>query len=345
MKILPYDPKSSLTKNFPDNSRLGEYVKTVDPNNLAHLEHGIVILGLADDRGIRNVGGRPGAAEGPTALRQKLYKFTTGKPLLPIYDMGDFLPVGPLEETLQSAALLCKRIHETGHTPLVIGGGHDLGFPPALGLLHARNGNRVTVFNIDAHLDVRPTTQGITSGSPWFLLREHPLFSKSQSRLEEFGIQPHCNAAVLVEYAKRHRFGLHWLEDLQKQGVQTSFQKLLKKNSSSSILVSFDIDSVQWSDAPGCSAPQTLGFTAAEAIEMSYLAGTEQKVESFGLFELSPALDTDGRTATLAAHCLHAFLRGRGYWGKGNREFGIAAKGAKIKSNAKRKKATEVRRR
>jgi formiminoglutamase len=317
MKILPCNPKSLAGTANLDDSRLGNHVKPVELSQLADIAHGIAIVGFSDDTGIRNVGGRTGAAEGPSALRQKLYKFTTGAPSLPIYDLGDLLPLGSIEETHRAGALICRRLHETGHTPVVIGGGHDLGFPPALGLLEARAGKRIGFCNIDAHLDVRPATNGITSGSPWFLLREHPLFAKSKSRMEEFGLQRHCNASVLVEYATRHKFGLHWLSDIRKnrKPVAHQFADLLKKLSKDdSVLVSFDIDSVQWSDAPGCSAPQTVGFTAAEAIEMCERSGENKKVKSFGLFELSPALDPDGRTAALAAHCVNAFLRGRGAW-------------------------------
>jgi len=316
MKILPYDPKTLAGHSIVDDSRLGNHVKAIELSHLANLEQGTVIIGFADDTGIRNVGGRSGAAEGPGALRQKLYKFTLGKPSRPIYDLGDMLPLQTIEDTHRAGTLISRRIHETGHIPVVIGGGHDLGFPHALGLLEASQGKRMAFFNIDAHLDLRPITHGITSGSPWFLLREHPLFQKSKSIIQEFGIQKHCNAEVLVDYAKRHKLGLHWLDDIRSgAGPELSFTRLLKKLAAfNGAVVSFDIDSVQWSDAPGCSAPQTLGFTAAEAIAFSFASGKSPKVKSFGLFELSPPLDPDGRTAALAAHCIKAFLEGKGTW-------------------------------
>jgi len=315
MKILPCDPNSIASASALDDSRLGNHVKCVDLAGLGNLPHGFVIVGFADETGVRNVGGRLGAALGPAALRQKLYKFTTGAPTLPIYDLGDLLPLGTIEETHRAGTLITRRIFETGHVPIVIGGGHDLGYPHALGLLEARPTQRWSVFNLDAHLDLRPTTNGITSGSPWFLLRENPIFQKSKSRIVEFGLQTHCNAHVLVEYAARHKIEMHWLERIRESGCLAVFQRLIKKHCASSLaVVSFDIDSVQWSDAPGCSAPQNLGFTAAEAVALAHLSGKAAKVKSFGLFELSPALDRDGQTATLAAHCIKAFLEGKGAW-------------------------------
>ncbi|RZA06843.1 MAG: hypothetical protein EOP11_09285 [Proteobacteria bacterium] len=321
MKILAVNPKAIAAPGQLDDSRLGLHVASVEESALAAVKPGFALVGFADETGVKNVGGRLGAAAGPLALRQKLYKFTTGAPSLPIYDLGDLQPAASIEETHAQGAALVESALRAGHTPIVIGGGHDLGFPHALGLLMARP--KKTVFiNIDAHLDVRPVTNVITSGSPWYLLREHALFQKTKSRLEEFGLQPHCNAHSLVNYAQTHGFGLHWLPAMRAKGKDASaqFAALLKKHSSyDGFLISLDIDSVNWAEAPGCSAPQTLGFTGAEVIRMAEIAGAEKKVRTFGLFELSPALDRDGQTATLAAHCINGFLRGRGAWKSGKK--------------------------
>ncbi len=312
MKILPIDPKSSCKSSGADNSRLGFHATAINFSELKSREHGIVILGLADDTGIGNVGGRIGAKEAPQAARARLYKFTTGAPGFPLYDLGDLLPENSIEATHAAAAAAVRGIREAGHFPIVIGGGHDLGFPHALGILEA-SGKKSRFCNIDAHLDVRPTTNGITSGSPWYLLREHPLFSATKSRIDEFGIQPHCNALSFVRYAETHKFSLYWLSELRKskRPANLAFAKLLgPKIGSERLLVSLDIDSVQFSDAPGCSAPQTLGFTASEVIQMSFLAGAHPRADSFGIFELSPPLDPDGRTSLLVAHCINACLNG-----------------------------------
>lgn len=312
MKILPIDPKSTAGNTGLDDSRLGLHARAINISELDKLEHGIVILGFADDTGIRNVGGRAGAKDGPAAARAKLYKFTMGAPAVPLYDLGDLLPENTIEETHHAGAAAVRAVMRAGHFPIVIGGGHDLGFPHALGVLeHTRAKTRFC--NIDAHLDVRPTAGGITSGSPWYLLREHALFSETRSALEEFGIQPHCNAHTLVAYARRHKFGLHWLADIRqrKKPAQDSFTKILGgKAGRERLVVSLDIDSVQFADAPGCSAPQTLGFEPSEVIRMSFDSGAHPRVDSVGIFELSPPLDPDGRTALLVAHCINACIQG-----------------------------------
>ena len=44
------------------------------------------------------------------------------------------------------------------------------------------------------------------------------------------------------------------------------------------VFVSFDLDSVRCSDAPGVSCPGTIGLTAEEAVAMCYEAGKNDKV-------------------------------------------------------------------
>lgn len=314
MEISSFEPKSAAGPHGSDTSRLGFHAVSAVLSELPARGHGIVIAGLADDTGVRNVGGRPGAKEGPAAARQRLYKFTTGAYPMPVYDLGDLLPESDIEATHTAAASLVREIAKRGFFPLVIGGGHDLGFPHALGVLESGGkGMRLRVCNIDAHLDVRPTAEGITSGSPWYLLGEHPLFQERRGRIDEFGLQPHCNAPALVRYASQKGFGMHWLEGLRKKKrpVQDLFARLLgPPGGQECLVVSLDIDSVRFAEAPGCSAPQTLGFRAEEAIEMSFLAGSHPRVRSFGIFELSPPLDPDGRTALLVAHCINACLKG-----------------------------------
>ena len=313
MKILSFDPLSLASRTDLDQSKLAYHSRSITLADLPNLKPGIVLIGIADDTGVKNVGGRPGAKDGPLATRQKLYKFTLGAPAVPFYDLGDVLPLSSIEDTHAAGEHCVAKALESGHFPLVIGGGHDLAFPHALAFLRAAGRAPTAYWNIDAHLDVRPVTSGITSGSPWYLLREHKNFRARQDSIHEFGLQKHCNGESLVKYAEERGFRLHWLEKIRATSgsADAQFSRLLKKVSRQTrSLVSLDIDSVQWSDAPGCSAPQTVGFTAAEAIAMSLAAGREPTVKSFGVFELSPAHDPDGRTANLVAHCISACFRG-----------------------------------
>ena len=190
-----------------------------------------------------------------------------------------------------------------------MGGGHDLAFPEALGLMKSFPKKKIGFLNIDAHLDLRPTHNGITSGSPWYLVRENSHFDPIRSKIVEFGIQPHCNAHSLLLYAKEKKIEILWLKNLKKAAAVFK-RELGKLSQRDAIQVSLDIDSIKSSEAPGCSAPQTFGFSPDEIISMCEMSGMNKKVRSFGIYEVSPPLDHDGRTVSLAAQCLWAFIKG-----------------------------------
>jgi formiminoglutamase len=315
MKILSCIPKSIAEPNALDQSRLGFWVEPKNLSEANNIPHGIAIFGFADDTGIKNVGGRVGAALAPDEIRKHLYKFTLGKPKIAVYDFGNLSPAPSLKQTLEQGAEILDKLHSSGHTVISLGGGHDFGFAQSLGFLKSSRKNKSSIINIDAHLDLRKAHPEITSGSPWYLLNESEIFKKSKSKIIEFGVQPHCNAESLVTYAKKNKVEMHWLEDIRakKLTAEKTFHSLIKKQVKfDQILVSLDIDSIQWQFAPGCSAPQVSGFTAEEALNFCYLSGKQKKVKSFGIFEVSPPLDLAGKTSTLAAHCIISFLRGKG---------------------------------
>ncbi len=293
MKILSYEHSSAP-------------IQTISLETLASLSHGVVFFGLADDQGIKNVGGRVGASQGPASFRRKFCRLRFPHLPFPVYDLGDLQPENTIEETHRAARDVIGQIHAAGHSPVIIGGGHDLAFPEAAALLDSVK-KPIRFVNLDAHLDVRDTGKGITSGSPWYLLAESPEFQKSKSEIFEVGIQPHCNAVELQEYARKKKFSITWFSELRGKDMAKYLTSLLKGKTA---LVSLDIDSVRWSDAPGCSAPQNTGFTADEAIAMSFAAGSAKAVRSFGIYELSPPLDREEQTAALVARCAYAFLEG-----------------------------------
>ena len=195
-----------------------------------------------------------------------------------------------------------------GVRSIVIGGGHDYGFPHVAGISDAYQ-KKIGLINVDAHLDVRPVSAGvITSGSPFWLALEKNMVSASN--FVEFGIQPHCNDKSLVEYLRKKKVKIVMLSDCRKSNAVKLFEKNLKAliRKKLKIVVSFDIDSVQMAHAPGVSAPQAEGFTASEFLEMAAICGRYPQVCSIGFFELAPDLDVQNMTTRLVATAIHRYL-------------------------------------
>jgi formiminoglutamase len=275
----------------------------------------ILLLGAPDDRGVLNVGGRVGAHRGPNQIRTMLGNLMLGikNELGKIRISEGFdIHLGPTIETSHQnlSQAICDQLYN-GTLPIILGGGHDYGFPHIEGVQKFLGSNqKLALINIDAHLDLRPPNElGITSGSPFYLALENKILIGKN--LYEFGIQEHCNDISLYEYAQQNSVNIFMLDDLRsKTSPVATFEKLLKKLTKQGykIVISFDIDSIQLSSAPGVSAPQVDGFTATEFLQMARLCGQYPSILSIGFFEYAPDLDENLKTARLVSTAIHRFM-------------------------------------
>jgi formiminoglutamase len=278
------------------------------------------LIGVPDHQAVLNVGGRLGTARGPASFRQI---FARMNGLVPVrsacQDLGDVPIVSSIEANHEAAAGRIAAGHREHGLSLVVGGGHDHGYSHLLGVARAlgfpKKKPRLGCINIDAHLDVRKPDPAITSGSPFYMAIESSVLDPK--RFEEFGIQSHCNGPELWEYVKKKKVKVTEYAALRHGKAVKAFAASLARvaKGCDALVVSFDLDAVVASSAPGVSAPQAEGILPSEAIEMMELAGANRKACSLGIFELNPEHDPEQLTARLAAtsawHFFEAALKRR----------------------------------
>ncbi len=288
---------------------------------------GVCILGLPDDTGVMLNHGRPGARSGPAAFRAALARL--GSPFdlathsdmnIVVYDAGDILPVkGEIlpDEPIRSLAMThtrvteaVERIHQLGLIPVCIGGGHDLTFP-AVRALSRTTGVPSTGINIDAHLDVRKEPG---SGMPFRSLIDGGYLEPTC--FVEFGIGRFSTSREHAEWIESRGGTILHLESVVRHEVgfisntKTAFAKAFPGGNLAGGFVSFDLDSIDASSAPGVSAPSPFGFLPMHATLLAQEAGRNSAVRHFDIMELNPDFDVDGRTARLAALIFINFLAG-----------------------------------
>lgn len=270
-----------------------------------------VLIGVPDDRGVAANNGRVGAKEGPLAFRQALERLPGD---LPLSDAGDIVLAPTNRETHERLAGRVAEVMAAGDFPLVIGGGHDNTYGGVKGV--AQSGQRVGVVNIDAHLDLRPAEPSgdVNSGTPFRRLIEDALVRGSD--VVEFGYQPHVTSPDLLSFAKAAAVPCWSWFDVRTPDPREHFLRLVQglAQRCEAVAVTLDLDSIVATEAPGVSAPATLGFSAAEAVALLQLAAQEPRVRYLDLMELNPTYDIDARTARLAAtlvwHFIHERLQG-----------------------------------
>jgi len=304
-----------MSTSVTDDPRMGDIIKRVetDSNYKASSKLHLGLLGFPYDEGVRRNGGRVGSKDGPIVLRKLMQRIGTVVNVeynadlrqIEMLDFGDIDGSLSLEEGHKKLRETVGSLIKNGVIPFVVGGGNDQSFPNGSALLD--NYSDVGVINIDAHFDVRPLKNGLThSGSPFRQLLEDRL---KGSRFVEFASQGNQCSAIHAEYIKEKGGSIHWLSSLRKNGnIPQQFEEIIN-SLGENVFVSFDLDAVCGRDAPGVSAPGTIGLSSEEALEMCFIAGKHKNVKLFDLSEYNPAIE-DYRTGRLVANMFYFFAMG-----------------------------------
>jgi formiminoglutamase len=313
-KNLLSPPKYPEVQSTSDDPRLAHIIST-DPIDLDIAD--VVIFGVPSDEGIRRNGGRVGASEAPNAIRQYLARHTpyAGPQFkhhinnLRIVDIGDVVS-GELEAMHDAAQRITSQLVSDAKIVVALGGGHDVTYPLAKGF---KNDQEIGLINIDAHLDVRPKKNGQHhSGSSFRLLLEEGIVSGRQ--FAEIGIQSFAVSREHFEWLLQQGSRILMFEDATTAHLPNAFEEcefaITHGNPEFPVYLSFDMDCVRASDAPGVSAPAPIGFLAEEVYELAAAAGLSKNVRMLDIVEVSPPHDIDGKTSRLAARMIAAFLAG-----------------------------------
>lgn len=301
-----YRPKIDVPTTASDDPRVGHLLGRSCSEETAK----VVLLGFPSDEGVRINGGRPGAAHGPQAIRERLYRMTPdarqaghyGQLLGQTYDLGDVAVTGKVERDQEALGRILKPHLARGAVPVILGGGHETAFGHFLGYVNA--GRSVAIMNWDAHPDVRPMKAGRAhSGSPF---RQSILHESGMCRsYSVLGLSSHQTSSAHVEFIREHGGSVMWNDALTEGEVSKAFD-----GAEGPLMVSFDLDAVDQSEAPGVSAPCAAGMSSRLWRRAAYEAGRCSAATSFDVVELNPTVDVDDRTARLAALTVWSILHG-----------------------------------
>jgi formimidoylglutamase len=311
-------PQYPAVHSASDDPRLASLIQAATESTIA--EAGVILFGIPTGEGIRRNGGRIGASEAPNAIREWLGKLTpyAGPHFnlhvndLRIVDLGD-VPPGDLETMHEAASIIAKEMIAAGKIVIALGGGHDVTYPLVRGFRDGSSSEAVGLINIDAHLDVREKKDGKHhSGSSFRLLLEEGIITGPH--FAEIGIQSFAASETHFDWVIQQGARILTFEDATTAHLPNAFEEcefaITHADPDFPTYLSFDMDCVRASDAPGVSAPTPIGFLAEEAYELSVAAGLSKNIRMFDIVEVSPPHDVDGRTARLAARMVAGFLAG-----------------------------------
>ncbi len=297
--LNPTDPLLFYQRQDPNDVRLGEVVKrSWEDYALATT----ILIGCPQEEGVRRNKGRLGTAQAPRAIRTAFYRLVAPSSETILLDVGDTLIQPTLEETHAVHSQLIQQFIQDGKRVVSLGGGNDLSYADCMGL--AKAGHEVLAINIDAHFDVRVDAVR-NSGTPYRQLLEEGWIQPNN--FYEVGSLPMVNSAVYRRYLDGLGVQVVEYDTLRQQGIQTVFEGILA-NPAPAIFWGFDMDVVHVADAPGVSAPNSLGLSAFECVEIARLAGQDPRSRLYEITEVNPAFDLDDRTSRLAALAVYQFV-------------------------------------
>ncbi|WP_179258123.1 formimidoylglutamase [Enemella evansiae] len=270
---------------------------------------GAVLIGFRSDEGVRRNQGRPGAVDGPAALRMALAPLAV-PPDLTVTDLGDVMVDSDLEAGQQHLGQHAGPVLAAGRPVVVLGGGHEVARASYYALRAGERlaDNRLGILNLDAHFDLRSADQA-TSGTPFLQIAEDEQRAGRRLDYLVLGIARSANTSDLFETADRigaeYRFDLD-CQEADATAVRGQVASFLDRVDV--VHLTIDLDCLPASVAPGVSAPAGLGIPLPVVLAVVSQVARSGRLALLDIAELNPRFDQDARTARTGARIIHEVL-------------------------------------
>ncbi|WP_423751687.1 agmatinase family protein [Salinirarus marinus] len=278
------------------------------------------ILGAPYDGALSN---RPGARYGPEAIRRAsgwwaylanykggLTNVNTGKRVdfsgVEVADCGD-VPVFPMdhERTADSIEAHVATVAERAF-PLLLGGDHYCTYPAVRGFARGIDADSIGLVQIDAHSDTVAESDVFGAhyhGSSTRLVAESPF--GDYERVSQVGVRGY-EGPDFLEFVDETGLNLYPMREVHERGVADVVADAVDAaaTDADAVYVTFDIDSVDPSVAPGTGTPEPDGLSPHQALRVMEVVGRHDAVGGADLMEVSPTYDPTASTQTLGAYLL-----------------------------------------
>jgi arginase len=292
------------------------------------------IIGFPMDLGA----GRRGVDMGPSALRIAGLKKKLEKLGYKVVDSGDIFvqimekqkitnpKLKYLNEILRTSKILAGKVEkvlEKGHFPLCIGGDHSLAIGSIAGISSYCKKNRLKfgVIWIDAHADMN-TDETTPSGNIHGMPLSVALGIGYEKLVNINGFSPKVlpeNCALIGIRSidsleklniKNSRPTVYTMTDIDKLGIHRVISRVLKqfREKVDHIHVSFDLDSVDPSVAPGVGTPVAGGLSYRETHLLMESIAECGCISSLEVTEVNPILDFQNKSAVFATDVIASIM-------------------------------------
>jgi arginase len=280
--------------------------------------------------------GRRGVDMGPSAIRIAGVEDRLRELGHTVVDDGDIaiknmeeLKVGDvharyLAEIARAATVACRkvdRIISRGHFPLVLGGDHSIAVGTVSGIAAVcrREGKKLGLLWVDAHGDINTpesSPSGNIHGMPVAALLGHGPASLTGIGGKFTKVDP-ANVALVgirsLDEGEKKRLKatgvqVHTMSDIDRHGIHRIMKKALARvtDGTDYVHVSFDLDAVDPTVAPGVGTPVKGGLDYREAHLIMELLHDSGVMTSLEMVEVNPILDQGNASAVFAVELVQS---------------------------------------
>jgi agmatinase len=269
---------------------------------------------------------RPGAAEGPEAIRRAsrayaswvrslgsvgMVDMRTGQEFRyvapPLLDAGD-LPVFPTDPQrhFESVAAGARAIAEAAPSAIFMGGDHSVSYPLFTGVSEAVAGRigKLAYVQVDHHFDFGRSSAiygPLYHGSNARRISELPGVSPSQMAFIGVG---DVTRRDQLEELRAGGYAIVTAGEIARQGASAAIGSILERLAAcDGLYVSVDIDVLDGAEAPGTGNVTTGGLRVTDLQDIA-AALWRLPVVALDVVEVAPRYDPTGRTAQIAARLL-----------------------------------------
>ncbi len=271
----------------------------------------IALVGVPFDGGTTN---RAGTRHGPREIRnqsslmRRVHHVSGIAPydLVRVGDLGD-CPVNPIDlmDALKKIEDFFAEIRAAGATPITAGGDHLISLPILRALAKDRP---LGMIHFDAHSDTNDRYFGdnpYTHGTPFRRAVEEGLLEPK--RIVQIGIRGSIYDPADYDFARANGIRIIFMEEFTRRGPDDVMAEAKEIVGSRPIYLTFDIDSLDPSMAPGTGTPEIGGITTREAQSLlRQLRGLA--IAGADVVEVSPPFDLGGITALAGATVMFELL-------------------------------------
>jgi len=295
--------------NEPRYCGIPTFMRTPHGIDLNDLD--IALVGVPDDGAVE---ARSGARQGPRQIRdmssmmRAIHHVTRINPfkLCRIADVGDVHFNQIFDVKASHADIICfyEKLHISGIVPLSAGGDHSITLP----ILRAIAADHpVGLVHIDAHTDScdEEMNSKYSHGTPFRRAVEEGILDPK--RTIQIGIRGAANSDECWKFGPKHGIRIVYIEEFTKLGIEKVIAEARRVVGEGPTYVSFDIDSIDPSFAPGTGTPEIGGITTIEA--QGLIRGLRGlNLVGADVVEVSPPFDPSGITALIAATVMFEIL-------------------------------------